>query len=75
MLMSIRVDSKEGLIEHVYKHFDEVKAVQEAYNCIYKMDIIARKKSLLARMSMRLEKQKQQVLKANGNVHLKLNSV
>lgn len=31
MLMSIRVDSKEGLIEHVYKHFDEVKAVQEAY--------------------------------------------
>lgn len=40
MLMGIRVDSKEELVERIYKYFDEVNAVPVPYKWKYKMDTI-----------------------------------
>lgn len=38
MLMGIRVESKEQLMERIYKYFDEVNAVPIPYKWKYKMD-------------------------------------
>lgn len=40
MLTGIRVDSKEGLINRIYKYFEEINAVPVPYKWKYKMDTI-----------------------------------